>query len=665
MPSLRKTLIQLLTELEYSTSARSKEEASTLLGLLVGASQRLTRPYVVPMLNVLLPKSRDASPAVASSIMTTLGELARVGGEDLLVQLGPLMALILDTLHDQASTVKREAALHTLGQLSSYAGYVIDPYLDHPSLLGLLIGLLKTESGQHTRREIIRVMGTLGALDPYRHTVVEGISNDAYVEAFNPTDPTHPSNIGPQHDEYYPTIAFSALLVVFNDPSLSEHHTAVVDAIMYIFRSLRLKVVTFLPQVLPAFLNVMRSCPVGLQEYYFQNLGQLISMVKQHVRNHLAPIMATIREFWTTTTNPGLQVIIVDVIQSIALALDAEFKAYLPNLLPLMLQAFEQNLGFKEARRQNTLIRVLHAFGIFGSSLEEYLHLVIPAIVRTFEQPDVPLILRKQAMQTITQLSRKLNFADHASSIVHPIARVLSSPMSPAELRTPAMEALCAILLQMGSDFVLFVGMINKVRSLFRSLSRSCGESTFADDQTRRAQALVKNRIVHAHYEALVARLLKGEPLPQNLTFGDPCALLPLCSLELTRSVRAFELTLILAPPLQDHPPEQRGDRRSRRRRRQAPRQPGHAQGGVGAGRPRQARRLARVAQAPQRPAPQVVAVAHASGVRQPRRGVPAARARPVQRRLRLVLDRAVRPVPGASLSLSHPPSRSRARIRR
>ncbi|GJN89148.1 hypothetical protein Rhopal_002122-T1 [Rhodotorula paludigena] len=485
MPSLRKTLIQLLTELEYSTSARSKEEASTLLGLLVGASQRLTRPYVVPMLNVLLPKSRDNAPAVATSIMSTLGELSRVGGEDLLVQLEPLMALILDTLHDQASTPKREAALRTLGQLSSYAGYVIDPYLDHPSLLGLLIGLLKTEPGQHTRREIIRVMGTLGALDPYRHTVVEGISNDAYVEAFNPTDPTHPSNIGPQHDEYYPTIAFSALLVVFNDPSLSEHHTAVVDAIMYIFRSLRLKVVTFLPQVLPAFLNVMRSCPVGLQEYYFQNLGQLVSMVKQHVRNHLAPIMSTIRDFWTTTSNPGLQVIIVDVIQSIALALDAEFKAYLPNLLPLMLQAFDQNLGLKEVRRQNTLIRVLHAFGIFGSSLEEYLHLVIPAIVRTFEQPDVPIILRKQAMQTITQLSRKLNFADHASGIIHPIARVLSSPTSPVELRQPAMDALCALLLQMGTDYVLFVGMINK-------------------------------------YDMLVSKLLKGEPLPQDLSFGDP-----------------------------------------------------------------------------------------------------------------------------------------------
>lgn len=63
------------------------------------------------------------------------------------------------------------------------------------------------------------------------------------------TDPMHPSNIRPSHDEYYPTIAFSALLVILTDPSLGDHHTAVVDAIMYIFRSLRLKVVAFLPQV--------------------------------------------------------------------------------------------------------------------------------------------------------------------------------------------------------------------------------------------------------------------------------------------------------------------------------------------------------------------------------------------------------------------------------
>ena len=510
MPSLRKTLIQLLTELEYSTSSRSKEEASTLLGLLVGASQRLTKPYVLPMLDVLLPKSRDPSPSVAASIMVTLGELSRVGGEDVSTKIGPLMELILETLHDQASVAKRDAALHTLGQLASHAAYVIDPYLDHPTLLGLLIGLLKTEPSQHSRREVIRVVGVLGALDPYRHTV-DAVDADASATsgaALSLTDPTHPSNIGPSHDEYYPTVAFSALLVIFTDPSLSEHHTAVVDAIMYIFRSLRLKVVAFLPQVLPAFLNVMRTCPVGLQEYYFQNLGQLIAMVKGHVRAHIAPIMQIVKDFWQSTTNPGLQVIIVDVIQAIAVALEAEFKAYLPTLLPLMLQAFDRDLT--DPKRQTSLNRVLGAFGVFGGSLEEYLHLVIPAVVRTFEGgPEVPIPLRKQAIQTISQLCRKINFADHASRIIHPLARVLASGAGalgptkdgltqPGDLRFTAMAALCSLMVQMNSDFVLFVPTISK--------------------------AMVRSGVRHAKYDELVAKLLRGEQL-QERDLGDLPAL--------------------------------------------------------------------------------------------------------------------------------------------
>ena len=460
MPSLRKTLIQLLTELEYSSSSRSKEESATLLGLLIGASHRLTKPYVTPMMNVLLPRSRDSSPNVAAAIMTTLGELSRVGGEDVLPQLDTLMSLILDTLHDQSSTAKRDAALRALGQISSHAGYVIDPYIDHSTLLALLCGLLKSEQAPQTRRELVRVMGTLGAIDPFRHTVIEGISNDAAVETFNATDPMHPSNIGPSHEEYYPTVAFTALLSVLNDPSLSDHHTAAVDAIIYIFRSLRLKVVSFLPQVLPALLAVTRTCPVGLQEYYFQNLGQLITMVKQHVRNHLGPIMTLVRDFWASTSNPSLQVIIVDVIEAISVALEAEFKAYLPNLLPLLLQTFQQDLH--DVRRQSTLLKVLQAFGIFGTSLEEYLHLIIPAIVQAFETPEIGIQIRKQALLTITQLCHKINFADHASRIIHPIARVLVA--MPSDLRVPVMEALCALVLQMGADFVLFVPMINKVR---------------------------------------------------------------------------------------------------------------------------------------------------------------------------------------------------------
>ncbi|GAA93365.1 uncharacterized protein L969DRAFT_91224 [Mixia osmundae IAM 14324] len=487
MPSLRKTLIQLLTELEYSTSNRSREESATLLTLLISASQRLTKPYVLPIIKVLLPKARDRVPAVASSIMLALGELAKVGGEDVLPHLEDYMTLIIETLYDQASPIKRDAALHALGQLASHSGYVIDPYLDHPSLLGNLIAVLKSEQNSSIRRETIRVMGILGALDPYRQTAGERQSSETAVKAQNPADPSHPANIGPSHDEYYPTIAFSALLAILRDPSLSNHHTAVIEAVMYIFRSLRLKCVTFLPQVIPAFLGAMRSCSPGLQEYYFQNLGHLIAMVRQHVRNHLDPILGLIKDFWPN--GAGVQLIIVDLIESIAVALEGEFKVYLPALLPALLSVFDGDGDRKTAIQ----LRVLHAFGTIGANLEEYLHLVIPVIVRTMERTTAPINIRKAAIQTAGILCRKINFADYASRIIHPLARILTS--APTELKIAAMDALCALVAQIGADYASFIPMVNK--------------------------CLVQSRIQHQKYQHLISTLLKGESLPEDLGYGN------------------------------------------------------------------------------------------------------------------------------------------------
>jgi len=56
MPTLRKTLLQLLTELEHSGVGRNKEHSAQLLGHLVANAPTLICPYVEPILNVLIPK---------------------------------------------------------------------------------------------------------------------------------------------------------------------------------------------------------------------------------------------------------------------------------------------------------------------------------------------------------------------------------------------------------------------------------------------------------------------------------------------------------------------------------------------------------------------------------------------------------------------------------
>ena len=170
MSSLRKALIQLLTELEYSTVVRAREECTKLLSLLINATQRLIKPYAVSMLVTLLPKANDPNPTVSANILTCVGELACVGADDVLPLVPSLMSTILSRLVDPIP-VKRDAALRTLGQVCSSTGYVIQPLIDHPELFQILGRILKTDAAPSVRREVIKVLGILGALDPYRRRV--------------------------------------------------------------------------------------------------------------------------------------------------------------------------------------------------------------------------------------------------------------------------------------------------------------------------------------------------------------------------------------------------------------------------------------------------------------------------------------------------------------
>lgn len=52
-----------------------------------------------------------------------------------------------------------------------------------------------------------------------------------------------------QTEDFYPLMAIRSLMKILRDPSLNVHHTAVVQAIMYIFKTLGLKCVLFIPQV--------------------------------------------------------------------------------------------------------------------------------------------------------------------------------------------------------------------------------------------------------------------------------------------------------------------------------------------------------------------------------------------------------------------------------
>jgi serine/threonine-protein kinase mTOR len=235
---------------------------------------------------------------------------------------------------------------------------------------------------------------------------------------------------------------------------------------------------------------VTRSSAARLQEFHLQQLAILIGIIKQHVRKYMPDVFALVTDLWE---NQLLQLPLVSLIESLGKALDAEFRPFLPTILPLILKVFDGELNDK---RSSTQIKVFDAFLTFGSNIEEYLHLVIPIIVRTYERSDASTALRKRAIVTIDGLSSRVNFSDHASRIIHPLVRVLTS--SNNELRMAVLDTLCSLLVQLGSDFAIFVPTINKVLFLYRRANTVRADETYrhyyvTESLTRSMRALCRS----------------------------------------------------------------------------------------------------------------------------------------------------------------------------
>ena len=263
------------------------------------------------------------------------------------------------------------------------------------------------------------------------------------------------TGITPSNEDFYPTVVITTLLNVLRDNSLGQYYPNVIDAVMNIYTTMGLKCVSFLNVVIPGFLQVIKNTSPGREEGYFNQLALLVRTVRQHIRPYLAQIIEVVQEFWPRASGHATM---LTLIEAIARCLEGEFKIYLARLLPLMLGVLDDERNTKKASAE----RVLHAFLVFGSSAEEYMHLIIPVIIRMFEKQSSPHSLRRLAIETLGRISKRVNISDFAARIIHPLTRILAG--NDIALRQTALETLCALIFQLGPDYVQFIPTVNKVR---------------------------------------------------------------------------------------------------------------------------------------------------------------------------------------------------------
>lgn len=129
-------------------------------------------------------------------------------------------------------------------------------------------------------------------------------------------------DITPSNEAYYPTVAIASLMRILSNPSLATHHSHVIQAVVFMAKSLDKQSIQFLPQIMPAFLHVLSTCEPGFREFLLQQLGRLVGVVKQHIRDYLDDIFALVKQHWDDT----LIIPIITLVEEISVALSDEFK---------------------------------------------------------------------------------------------------------------------------------------------------------------------------------------------------------------------------------------------------------------------------------------------------------------------------------------------------
>ncbi|KAA8491164.1 Target of rapamycin [Porphyridium purpureum] len=456
LPALRKFLMDLMVLLRCEGDALRLQQshAAKLLSLLIRDAPRLVRPY--------------------GSLRFEVDPSVRLEVEILLGKLGAVNPTEIDNYADSAASgkplrisdhhdVDDVHAVYIGGSSTREAGgwgtgariAASVPAFDKDTLLVGLGGQQTTLSGAVNDEDaaLIGVGNGANANDPKSTLSVEAITSSterkneplwAREELRTVSLVSRLSHPFTAHAEYFPSAALDALHRMLADRRLAHYHREVVGAIVSTVHTLGPKCVSFLPAILPRLMWLLRpgedngTRDADFKEYVFKRLGEIVEVARQHTRPYVGDMLLLIREYWDA--GPQLLRPVLELTEKLCVALGDEFQPMIPRLLPAMLAVLVSD----RARKREPTVQVLSAFETFGSELDDYVTLILPAVLRVAEDRAVPNSVRKESLLSL-----------------HPLSR-LAGQAEVKELFVQAINSIMAVAVQIRKEFSLFAPTVAK-----------------------------------------------------------------------------------------------------------------------------------------------------------------------------------------------------------
>lgn len=141
-----------------------------------------------------------------------------------------------------------------------------------------------------------------------------------------------------QLDEFFSACTMSAMMRMLRDPSLINHTMGIIQCIIFIFKALGPRSVTYLGQVMPDYLNVMRSSDQQMRQFLYHQLGSIMAIVRVNIKGFMDEIVPIVLDSWRPDASRDLQIAIIVLLEHMVLALGPDIKPYLATFLPYFLR---------------------------------------------------------------------------------------------------------------------------------------------------------------------------------------------------------------------------------------------------------------------------------------------------------------------------------------
>ncbi|KAG5450970.1 Serine/threonine-protein kinase mTOR [Clonorchis sinensis] len=325
--------------------------------------------------------------SVVIALFTTLGRLSGVAPAAVRAYMDEFIPILCCMMQDQSCFARRAIAVWTLGTLVSNTGYVVTPYERHPQLLPILLDMLKREESKEIRQEVLRALGVVGALDPFKFRLITGqvdtFGDTGIAVSLHEADEKKDVDIAQpelvvslsweSRDVFFSVCALSALMHMLRDPALRSQYSNIVKTIVYVLKLLGTRSVYYLRQLMPDYFNCLRNTrDVGLAEFLIRQLGSIMNVVRLHTKEFATEVVDLLLSHWWVA--PNVQNACIQLLSPMASVLGAEFRPHLTRLIPVILRTLHH-----EPNEAN-LILLLEILPEFGYTLEDHAHILVPAI---------------------------------------------------------------------------------------------------------------------------------------------------------------------------------------------------------------------------------------------------------------------------------------------